>query len=148
MRIYKTSEQLGAAMMRKIEMQKNEIKVFVYGTLMNSRSNHSYIKEQKLIGEARLDDYEMYNVRSYPGIVPKGGEYILGELYEVSSEVLKRLDKLEGEGYLYRRITAKVRVNSEEYEAYAYIWLGSTEGCRKVTVKEMPWKPVRVRCEE
>lgn len=120
------------------------IKVFVYGTLMSNRWNHCYLNGQKLLGDAKLKGFEMYNVASFPGIVRNGKGYVLGELYEVDHDSLKTLDRLEGEGTMYKRTLEKVLIEGREEEAYVYVWLGSLQGREKVEPKNMPWQPARM----
>lgn len=115
-------------------------KVLVYGSLMKGYWNHPLIADQKCIGTGILKGYEMYHVHSFPGII-KGNisDFIVGEVYEVPEDVLKRLDRLESEGELYIRKLEKVSINNEEIEAYVYVWNFNVLGCEKVKTK--PWKP-------
>ena len=122
------------------------VKVFVYGTLMKGRGNHYLLDGRIFIGQGSLQGYGMYQVRSYPGIVPEPGGSILGEVYGIDPDTMKRLDRLEGEGYLYKRVAEKVTVDGAVHEAFVYVWLGSIEGCKKVSLGEMPWTPSKVGC--
>lgn len=121
------------------------IKVFVYGTLMKNRWNHCYLDGQTFLGEAKLNNFEMYNVASFPGIVRKENEYVIGEIYEVDQDTLKILDRLEGEGSMYKRTLEKVFINDRAEEAYAYVWLGSVQGREKVESINMPWQLAKMR---
>lgn len=117
-------------------------KVLVYGSLMKSYWNHPLIKNQKYIGIGTLEGYEMYHVHSFPGIIKSKNnqEYIFGEVYEVTDDVLKKLDRLESEGEMYIRRQEKITVNGEEIEAYVYVWNRNINpGCEKV--KTRPWEP-------
>lgn len=125
---------------------KESIKVFVYGTLMERRSNHFYLLGQKLLGISRLDRYTMYQVRSYPGIIQKDGKYVIGEVYEIDANTLKKLDRLEGEGTLYKRVKETIRMNGNMIKVYTYVWLGDIAGCREIESEDMPWVPTRERC--
>lgn len=118
-------------------MQK--IKVFVYGTLMKNRRNHHYLKEATFLGTAELENYEMYRVATYPGIVPKPGAQILGEVYEINSETLKLIDRLEAEGNLYIRTKEEVLLNEKKTEVFVYVWNKEIKGFEKVD--KMPWQP-------
>lgn len=123
---------------------RNKVNVFVYGTLMRNRWNHYYLKEQNFIGTGKLEGYEMYNVRSFPGIVQKPDEYVIGEVYQVTEQVLKRLDQLESEGYMYKRQSERIKLEGSEMEACVYVWLGDIKGCERVMPGEMPWSPMKV----
>ncbi len=57
------------------------IRVFVYGTLMKNCYNHDYfLKDQKHLGQAVLPGYALYNLGSFPGIIPDNEEFVMGEL--------------------------------------------------------------------
>lgn len=118
------------------------MKVFVYGTLMKGLRNHIYIKNQRLIGKAFLTGYEMYNIRWFPGIVKSESvsQPIIGELYEIDTNCLAVLDRLEGEGHLYKRVEEKVTTeDGQVHTAYVYVWLGGVHSCQ--IVKKTPWEP-------
>lgn len=115
------------------------MKVFVYGTLMKKYWNHYFLEGKICIGEGKLKGYEMYHVSSFPGIVESKQNEVLGEVYEIDEETLKRLDRLEAAGIMYIRKEESVIVNGEEIKAFVYVWNESIKGCEKV--KEMPWKP-------
>lgn len=117
-----------------------------YGCKIHESLPYPYLTEQKFIGEAVLKGYAMYQVRSYPGVIPDNSDSILGELYEIDERTLKRLDRLEGEGYLYKRTSEKVTVDKTEYDAYVYIWLGNIEDRPKISFENMPWRAYKVRC--
>lgn len=79
--------------------------VFVYGTLMHNQSNHqSYLKDQKYMGQAILSGYSLFDLGSFPGVIQEQGGKVLGELYEVDSQTLRKLDLLEGNGTLYPEV--------------------------------------------
>lgn len=75
-------------------------KIFVYGTLMKNMRNHYYLEDSTYMGETEISGYEMYDLGYYPGIV-KGNGIIKGEVYEVTEDVMKKIDILENEGILY-----------------------------------------------
>lgn len=118
------------------------IKVFVYGTLMRGNSNNSfYLKDSSFVGKGIIKGYALYDLGSYPGIIPLENEYTKGEVFEVDDNMIPRLDQLEGEGYLYKRNLVKVQIDNEVLEeVYVYIWMGSTDINRKVKVENQPWR--------
>jgi gamma-glutamylcyclotransferase (GGCT)/AIG2-like uncharacterized protein YtfP len=69
--------------------------LFVYGTLMRGMRNHAYLEKATLVGPASTKpEFELM----YNGSIPAaraGSEAIVGELYEVTDEVLSTLDVLE-----------------------------------------------------
>jgi len=116
------------------------IKVFVYGTLMRGEDNHDlFLSESKFIGYAELAGYGLYNVSSYPGIVPECNEKVKGEVYEVDQQTLARLDWLEDEGELYIRREVEVDTSEGRLKAYAYIWNGNVDGMKKLRYEDQPW---------
>lgn len=77
--------------------------VFVYGTLLKGQRNHEhFLWNCVYLGKATVAGFDMYDIGSFPGIVPGEGT-VKGELYEVSKGTLRDLDYLEGEGSLYIR---------------------------------------------
>lgn len=120
-------------------IDESKIKVFVYGTLMEGCWNHHYLDGQKYLGAARINGYALYQVSSFPGVVKHGQEEIQGELYQVDSAALVRLDQLEGEGRLYKRIQdVAYTADGAAHKAYVYTWLGDINGCKRVL--ETPWR--------
>ena len=82
------------------------MKVFVYGTLMSGDYNHSVISAGncKLLREAVTKrEFTLYDLGGFPGMVKGGNNSIVGELYEVCSATLRRMDILEGHPQFYRR---------------------------------------------
>ena len=95
--------------------------VFTYGTLLKGERNHHLISDDDYVCEGIIKGFKMFNLGTYPGIEYGDGE-VLGELYYVSDETLKRLDYLEEEGSLYLRIITKVYTKDNEYEAFVYVY--------------------------
>ena len=112
--------------------------IFVYGTLMQGERNHRhYMSEALFEGDYYLNDYAIYELEGFPGIVPLRNNQVIGELYRVKAEHLEELDRLEGEGTLYKR--QKVQIMSiekdtpyTESEVLTYVYLGNIEGRIKV----------------
>ncbi|NPA62821.1 MAG: gamma-glutamylcyclotransferase [Methanococci archaeon] len=99
--------------------------VFVYGSLRKGFWNHEpYLKNSKFIGKGRTKEkYAMY-----ADIIPYVVEnekisHIVGEVYEVDEETLKRIDRLEGHPDYYERKKVKIILESgEEIEAWLYFY--------------------------
>lgn len=128
----------------KIHNYFNLTPLFVYGSLMKNQSNHDYyLADTKFLTDVTLSGYEIYDLGCYPGIIEGNGK-VYGELYEVTDEELKRVDRLEGEGNLYIRKLVKVSLaNNEIVEAWCYVYNHSVVGCNKVNGRygqeEMVW---------
>ncbi|MCS7019613.1 MAG: gamma-glutamylcyclotransferase family protein [Cytophagales bacterium] len=95
------------------------MKIFVYGTLRAGGSNHYLLQNARLVAkEVYLSHYKMYNFGPYPFVVPceDASRTIVGEIYEISPDMLPSLDRLEGtEEGLYERIF------DERIEAWLYV---------------------------
>ncbi len=100
--------------------------VFVYGTLMRGQSAHAYLAEAEYIGEYRLPGYAMYDLGWYPGIVPDPARTVYGEVYCVSSRMLREMDGYEGEGSLYHRIRANAENESRTVPVFVYVYARRT----------------------
>ena len=84
--------------------------VFVYGTLRKGGRLHGYLRDQGFISQATLPGFGMYPAGRgfYPGIVPRDGHTVTGEVWEVDTDCLWRLDRLEGHPNHYRRQPVQV----------------------------------------
>lgn len=76
--------------------------LFVFGTLKAGFGNHVVMQRAggELVGTAVLPGYEMFSFGGFPGIRPKKGAVVHGELYAVKS--LRPLDSLEGCNYEHK----------------------------------------------
>lgn len=124
---------------------KDETKlVAVYGSLRKGFGNHYLLKDSKYLGEYDTEPiYDMYSISSFPGLVTGGNTSIKMEVYEVSKEVLRRLNGLEGfiadhhVNNLYNRIS----IPTPYGDAYTYIYNCSV--VTKVKVESGDWKTFR-----
>ena len=114
--------------------------VFVYGTLLSGERNHDYfLQDSTCLGTATLNGYDMYDLSTYPGIVPGSGR-VKGEVYEVSEETMRDLDYLEGEGSLYIRRQAEVtQETGEVILAYIYVYNHSISGYKRIPENLQPY---------
>jgi gamma-glutamylaminecyclotransferase len=85
-------------------------KVFVYGTLKKGYSNHSFLSGAKFIGKAETCSTYLMIGKDMPfpyllryARASEGGLKIQGEVYEVSSDILAKLDMLEGVPHHYKK---------------------------------------------
>ena len=99
--------------------------VFVYGSLRKGFWNHeAYLKNSKFIGKGKTKEkYAMY-----ADIIPYVVEnekisHIVGEVYEIDKETLKRIDCLEGHPNHYIRKKVPIILETgEELEAWLYFY--------------------------
>ncbi len=101
-------------------------RVFVYGTLKQGFCRHAALASEKFLGTARTQPcYRMVNIGEYPGLfaVEENGVSILGEIWEVSPSVLKRLDGIEGtdEGEYVRKEIQLLDPRFGFIEAYFFL---------------------------
>jgi len=75
------------------------MKLFVYGSLKRGFSNHHFLAGQEFIGDARtVLRFRMFDCGGFPGVVEadlEGGYQILGELWNIDTPCLRRIDWLE-----------------------------------------------------
>lgn len=100
------------------------MRIFVYGTLMSGRANSRYMKNAEYIGRAVLHGFSIYDLGYYPGIRPKSGGLVSGEVYDLSDKAdFERICTLEGDGFLYIRQTVTVTMdNGSETEAVVFVY--------------------------
>lgn len=110
--------------------------VFVYGTLRKGQRNdiNLYQPQPFYVGSTYVKG-QLYSRGWYPGIRLGGGQWVLGEVYQVSAQLLAQLDILEevapvpsGE---YQRIQIDVECAGQElvcdiYELSAHLAAQST----------------------
>lgn len=76
------------------------MRIFCYGTLKRDGRAHSLITnyDSEFLGTAVTSvKYSLYNQGGYPGMVVQESENgVTGELFEVSDECIKALDRYEG----------------------------------------------------
>ncbi|CAG5117185.1 unnamed protein product [Candidula unifasciata] len=103
--------------------------VFLYGTLKSGQSNFRVLSDPKT-GLARFLAFGQ-TVKRYPLVVTPQhsfpfllpvegkGEYVQGEVYEVSESKLQRLDEFEGHPDFYLREKVAVAVTSATITAWS-----------------------------
>jgi gamma-glutamylaminecyclotransferase len=81
-------------------------KVFVYGSLRKGFGNHILLKDCEYVGDAWALQYAMQHLTHFPSAFVDyftQGARIFGEVYEITNEILQRLDHLEGHPDFYKR---------------------------------------------
>lgn len=95
--------------------------VFVYGSLKRGFHNHSLLKNSQSLGEAKTNpEFVMYSAGGFP-IIIRGKFAITGELYAVNSATLKKLDRLESNGRMYKR--ELTWISSIQQFAWIYVYM-------------------------
>lgn len=110
-------------------MHAAEPKVFVYGTLRPGEERWPLIADAVHRHESAEAPGTLWDTgHGYPAAVFDGRGTISGDVLwidpERRNEVIERLDRIEGEGTLYRRVV----VETSAGPAVSYEWLAATEG--------------------
>lgn len=110
-------------------------RVFVYGTLKRTQSNHGLLEREKFIGEAHTSfDYTMGHA-GFPVVFnrvygqPCGR--IRGEIFLVRRDCLAELDRLENEGEMYHRKLTPVHLDGSDKVWNAMMYVGDDVYWRK-----------------
>jgi gamma-glutamylcyclotransferase (GGCT)/AIG2-like uncharacterized protein YtfP len=93
--------------------------VAVYGSLRQGMSNHTFLKNSKLIKKTTLDrKFIMVDLGSFPALMKydKSNLRIVVEIYEISEKILKDLDKLESCPKFYNREIVRIDI----YDCWIY----------------------------
>ncbi|WP_053219499.1 gamma-glutamylcyclotransferase [Virgibacillus senegalensis] len=107
-------------------MSNNHL-VFVYGTLRENEPNHKFLKDTICVARQSWTDGVLYDTgNGYPVMGLSSANRVYGEVYQVSSLVLKQLDQLEGfqqndDKNAYERVRQTIYTDNGELEAYVYI---------------------------
>lgn len=84
-----------------------KLRVFVYGTLKNGRTNHGAVSGSKPLGRATIKgSFRFVSLGWFPGIVENEQcleREIGGEVYEIDHDTLATLDMIEGHPSFYER---------------------------------------------
>ena len=114
--------------------------IFVYGTLMKGQRYHGrYLSPLEPLGVGVLSGYRMFDIGSFPGIVPGKGK-VKGEIYRVNARQLAAIDHLEDEGDLYVRTTVKVRTAPLCcVDAYTYVYNQALNGKEEIPIDKQPY---------
>lgn len=115
---------------------RDEIKtgdlVFVYGTLRSGQPNHGWLGSSDRVGGlwSTVDRYRMRDLGAFPaaehitGEPGAPGRGLVGEVYRVDVETGWALDRLEGNGQLYRRAVRTVtRPGSDGAPVWRHAWV-------------------------
>jgi len=87
--------------------KEGPIFVFVYGTLKRNGCNHPLLATATFVGEAAVDGFQLYDLKHFPAAQPMPGRRVRGELFQVSTQTFRALDRLEGYPHDYDRMIVK-----------------------------------------
>lgn len=94
-------------------------RIFVYGTLLQEESNHHLLAGARFLGTGATEpEYSLVDLGPYPAMIPYGRSSVVGEIYEVSPEILEKIDELEGHPEWYRRTSIRLVSDDAATETY------------------------------
>jgi len=98
------------------------MRLFVYGTLMDSEVVRRLTGKSPEYEKAFLIGYKKYNIDFIPYIVKNKNSKVEGKVItNLDEEDLRKIDRYEGEGYLYTREKVEVVTENNNEEAYVYV---------------------------
>jgi gamma-glutamylcyclotransferase (GGCT)/AIG2-like uncharacterized protein YtfP len=113
--------------------------VFVYGTLRKGESNANFLNHAECVEECCTIVGQLYDTGyGYPALFKeKGALPVKGELYKVTSEQLKRLDRLEGYeagalNNLYERVVEKIATPDGEKQGIVYMMMKKSKHYKRI----------------
>ena len=109
------SESMGLA--KEAIAVRNQIPLFVYGTLRRGEKNHSMLKDSPFLGDATLPKFVRTEGIGPAIIEGERDDNVRGELYRVDLKTLGEIDEYEGCQYPRELVTL-----DDGSEAYAYVY--------------------------
>jgi gamma-glutamylcyclotransferase (GGCT)/AIG2-like uncharacterized protein YtfP len=104
-------------------MKNDIIRLFVFGNLKKGKQNHNFMEDSNYIGKGSVSGFDMYDLGSFPALI-RGEGVVSGEVYEVDTKLLKKLDQLEGNNSLNKRTKTLILMDDKkELECEMYILL-------------------------
>ena len=100
--------------------------IIVYGTLMSGCGNHGFLKGSTYCGKIRIKGFSMVSLGSFPAVTETGvsEDSVVGEVYEVDWNTIRRIDRLEGHPFFYQRKRIPIQLNVGGHnikEAWIYL---------------------------
>jgi len=109
------------------------IKLFVYGTLKRGERNHPVLINSNYLKPASTSpNYQLFDLGPYPGMIetPQSGLSILGEFFEIHSNLISELDAIEGAPTLFE--LNPITLNDGTL-AFSYLYKRDTSDARLIT---------------
>lgn len=101
--------------------------VFVYGTLKHGLSNSRLLRQAEFLGPAvTVKEYMMVDTGGFPMCFPSGSQAhrVVGEVYAVTPDELKSLDRLEGHPVFFCREEIPVDMSDSGIVQAAWMYFG------------------------
>lgn len=113
----------------------HKILVAVYGSLKKGFHNDVHLEQaNSFVGTGSISGFEMYDLGSFPMIVPGEGPVNV-EVYDVSDNVFRSLDCLEGFPHFYDRKRTVVTYDNSDRQEKVWVYFGrhdQVKGSNKV----------------
>jgi len=103
------------------------MRIFVYGSLRRKQGNSHWMTNAQWLGEHHVENYALYSLGHYPGVVPGEGA-VLGEVYRIDASTLSELDALRTKGGEYKRQLIRTPYGS----AWMYVYQRSVDGLTRI----------------
>lgn len=96
-----------------------DVRLFVYGLLLQGEREHALLEGGQLLGEARtVQRHTLVDLDFYPALLVGGSVSVVGELYLVSRQLRFKLDVHHQCPVLFHRVTVQLD-DGTEAETYA-----------------------------
>jgi len=109
--------------------------VFVYGSLKQGFHNNHVLEDSEFIKKIALKGISLHEGPGFPFAQKQPNARTEGEIYKVSSKVLKHLDHLEGHPNWYVRKSFKIGGLSK-----VWIYLNPEEAAEQPVIKNGRWE--------
>lgn len=112
---------------------ENPVLVFVYGTLRRFQSNSHLLDDAVLVASQCWTRGQLFDSSyGYPYMVQSDSGRVYGELYQIDSSQLKKLDELEdykgpGQDNLYDRVQQTINTDNGTKQAFVYVLANSRQ---------------------
>ncbi|AYN27816.1 gamma-glutamylcyclotransferase [Buttiauxella sp. 3AFRM03] len=103
------------------------MRIFVYGSLRRKQGNSHWMTNAQWLGDHHVDNYALYNLGHYPGVVPGEGS-VVGEVYRIDASTLSELDALRTKGGEYKRQLIQTPYGS----AWMYVYQRQVDGLTRI----------------
>lgn len=115
--------------------------IAVYGCLRKGLNMHGNLSSDSIyIGNYDTEPiYDMYSIKSFPGVVKNGNTSIRMEVYEVSEKTLDHIDGLEGVSSIHDDLSLFIKELIETPYGDAYLYIYNEDIKNKVKVDCGDW---------
>jgi len=106
-----------------MKKQKNTVQIITYGTLMTGECNHRFCQNAVSIKPCIVTGTLYDTGYGFPAYMPYGTTQIKAELMEIPLEDWAAVDRLEGYPRMYDRQLCHARLEEDDSEIIAWIYI-------------------------